>query len=97
LKGLVPDLSSDDRMEVLVGAPGWDGESKGEGRVYLYVGAAAGLSAAYDWADHPADVKGAGFGSSLAAAMSTRGGTDRRDTICLDSRRRLPWSGNRSM
>jgi hypothetical protein len=64
----VGDVNSDGFDDVLIGAPGFDGEAVDEGRVWLYHGGPAGLSPQAAWSLDPADLEGANFGASVGGA-----------------------------
>lgn len=66
------DTNGDGFADVLVGAPGWDGEASDEGRAYLYLGAESGAPT-LGWTIDPTDQAGASFGASLSSAGDTNG------------------------
>ena len=62
------DVNGDGYGDVLVGAPCYPGNEINRGRAYLYLGSAAGLSAAPAWT-----AEGAGDGSDLGRALASAG------------------------
>ncbi|MFZ5468279.1 MAG: integrin alpha, partial [Myxococcota bacterium] len=69
----VGDVNGDDYGDVVVGAFGWNGQATLEGRAYLYLGSAAGLSMTPTWTADPTDQISAYFGSSIAGAGDVNG------------------------
>jgi hypothetical protein len=77
------DVNGDSYSDVLVGAPSFDNGQTDEGRVYLYLGSAAGLSASAAWTaegnqvvawfghavETAGDVNGDGYSDVLVGAM----------------------------
>ncbi|MBN8549861.1 MAG: FG-GAP repeat protein, partial [Deltaproteobacteria bacterium] len=61
------DVNGDGFSDVVVGAYGYDGGSSNEGRAYVYLGGAAGLSATPSWS-MGSDQEGAFYGYSVASA-----------------------------
>ncbi len=61
------DVNGDGYSDVIVGAPDYDHGENNEGRVFVYYGSAAGLSADADWTAE-SDQDNADFGHSVAAA-----------------------------
>ncbi|RMG18507.1 MAG: hypothetical protein D6729_06975, partial [Deltaproteobacteria bacterium] len=66
------DVNGDGYGDVLVGAPAYSGGQSNEGRVYLFLGSAAGLGLAPDWTYEP-DLSGARLGSAVAPAGDVNG------------------------
>jgi len=70
--GTAGDVNGDGYSDVIVGAPNYDGGQAGEGRAYVYLGSAAGLSAAPAWTAE-SDLAGAEFGYSVGMAGDVNG------------------------
>lgn len=82
------DVNADGFGDLIVGAPGYDGGSPDEGRVYLFVGGFKGLESAptstveadfsYAWLGHSVagagDVDGDGYGDVLVGELDQLGG-----------------------
>jgi FG-GAP repeat protein len=68
----VGDADHDGYADVIVGAPGFDGDLSGEGRATLYRGSVAGLAIAAAWSKE-GDQLGCGFGACVAAAGDVNG------------------------
>jgi hypothetical protein len=66
------DVNRDGYSDVIVGAPSYSNGQSGEGRAYLYLGSASGLSAAPAWTAE-SDQVSAAFGSSVSAAGDVNG------------------------
>src|SRR5207253_1321479 len=49
------DVNGDGFGDVLIGASNWSGQFINEGRAYLYLGSAAGLSSVPSWTADPTD------------------------------------------
>lgn len=75
------DVNGDGYADVLVGAPGFDGIGEDEGRAYLFLGSATGLSASPAWS--ASGEMGAEFGASVAAAGDVNG--DGYDDVIVGS------------
>lgn len=58
------DLNGDGYSDVVLGAPGYDGEEDNTGRVWAFLGSATGLSSSPDWV-WDVDVQDAAAGTSL--------------------------------
>jgi uncharacterized repeat protein (TIGR01451 family) len=69
------DVNKDGYDDLLVGAPGYDGENVGEGRAYLYYGTPSGLTWSPVWHADPADAGGAQFGKVVGGAGDVNGDT----------------------
>ncbi|MFZ5471761.1 MAG: VCBS repeat-containing protein [Myxococcota bacterium] len=67
------DVNGDGFGDVIIGAPSWDGAAPGEGRAFLYLGNAGGLSPDPAWMADPTDQSGASFGVALAGAGDVNG------------------------
>jgi hypothetical protein len=61
------DVNGDGFSDVIVGAYGWDAPESAEGRAFLYLGSALGLSTTASWDDESNQVN-ARFGSLVASA-----------------------------
>ncbi|MCJ7489550.1 MAG: FG-GAP-like repeat-containing protein [Thermoplasmata archaeon] len=61
------DVNNDGYDDVVVGAPSYDNGEMSEGRAYLYLGSASGLSATPSWTAESGQAA-AGFGGSVASA-----------------------------
>jgi hypothetical protein len=68
----VGDVNADGYADVLVGAPDYDGGQTDEGRVFLYVGSAEGLTERQIW-QKEVHQAGARFGAAVAGAGDTDG------------------------
>jgi hypothetical protein len=66
------DVNGDGYGDVIVGADRFDNGEEGEGRAFVYLGTAAGLSAAAAWTAE-SNQAGARFGSSVASAGDVNG------------------------
>ncbi len=66
------DVNGDGFSDVIVGAPAFDGGESGEGRAFVYLGSATGLSAGADWTAE-LDQADAQFGVSVATAGDVDG------------------------
>jgi hypothetical protein len=66
------DVNGDGFSEVIIGAPGYDGDQANAGRVYLYYGSADGLGSNPDWTDEGDQVK-AGLGNAAGTAGDING------------------------
>jgi hypothetical protein len=66
------DVNGDGFSDVLVGAQEYDAGQSNEGRVFLYLGSASGLSAVADWTSESNQADGR-LGLSLAAAGDVNG------------------------
>jgi hypothetical protein len=66
------DVNGDGFSDVIVGAPSFDGGETDEGRAFVYLGSASGLSATADWTAE-VDQAGAQFGVSVATAGDVDG------------------------
>jgi hypothetical protein len=66
------DVNGDGFSDVIVGAPSFDGGETDEGRAFLYLGSATGLSPSADWTAE-IDQAGAQFGVSVATAGDVDG------------------------
>ncbi len=66
------DVNGDGYADVIVGAPTYSNGAQFEGRIYLYFGAASGLSTTAVWSDE-GDTADANLGSSVAAAGDING------------------------
>ena len=66
------DVNGDGYSDVLVGAPSYDNGQMDEGRAYLYLGSASGLSASPTWTAE-GDQEPARFGFSVATAGDVNG------------------------
>ncbi|MGQ0506990.1 MAG: integrin alpha, partial [Myxococcaceae bacterium] len=69
----VGDVNGDGYGDVVVGASSWDGAAMHEGRAYLFLGSAAGLSTLPAWTADPTDEISAGFGVSATGAGDVNG------------------------
>jgi hypothetical protein len=69
----VGDVNGDGFADVLVPAFNWDGEAVNEGRAFLYLGNATGLTQPASWTLDPTDQAGAIFGISAAGAGDVNG------------------------
>jgi hypothetical protein len=67
------DVNGDGFADVIVGAPGWSGEAAGEGRAYVYLGTATGLSTVPAWTADPTDQVSGQFGAFVAGAGDVNG------------------------
>lgn len=65
------DFNGDGFSDIAVGADGWDGQFADEGRVYIYLGSAEGLTLG-SFID-PTNQASAGFGSSISGAGDVNG------------------------
>jgi hypothetical protein len=70
--GTAGDVNDDSYSDVIVGANTYDNGQTDEGRAYVYLGGAAGLSASPAWAAE-SNQHGAQFGSSLGTAGDVNG------------------------
>jgi len=66
------DVNGDGYSDVIVGANQYDNGETGEGRAFLYLGSASGLSATASWTAE-GNQTGAGFGWSVATAGDVNG------------------------
>jgi hypothetical protein len=66
------DVNGDGFSDVIVAAPLFDGGETDEGRVFVYLGSASGLSASADWTAE-IDQASAEFGASVATAGDVNG------------------------
>ncbi len=66
------DVNGDGYGDVVVGAPGFDNGQQGEGRAFVYLGSASGLSQSAAWTAE-VSLADAGFGTSVAAAGDVNG------------------------
>ena len=66
------DVNGDGYSDVIVGASGYDNGAADEGRAFVYLGSASGLSPAPAWIA-PGDQAGACFGNSVASAGDVNG------------------------
>ena len=66
------DVNGDGFSDVVVGANTFDNGETNEGRAFVYLGTASGLSTTPDWTAEP-DVPGAAFGSAVAPAGDVDG------------------------
>jgi hypothetical protein len=71
--GRAGDVNGDGFADVIVGAPGWSGEAAYEGRAYVYLGTASGLSTVPAWTADPTDQVSAQFGAYVAGAGDVNG------------------------
>ncbi len=70
--GTAGDVNGDGFSDVIVGAPGYDNGQLSEGRAYVYMGAAAGLSGVAAWTGEP-NSEGANYGFSAGTAGDVNG------------------------
>ena len=73
------DVNADGYDDVIVGAPGYDNDQTGEGRVFLFLGSATGLATSPAWTAE-SNQPGAGFGAAVASAGDVNG-DDHADVI----------------
>ncbi|MCK6530045.1 FG-GAP-like repeat-containing protein [Myxococcota bacterium] len=66
------DVNGDGYGDVIVGAPGYAGGQSGEGRAYVYLGSASGLSPTPAW-DVESDQENANLGGSVGSAGDVDG------------------------
>jgi len=66
------DVNGDGYGDLLVGAPGYDNDQIGEGRVSLYLGSTSGLGASPDWVAE-SDNQNSQFGASVSSAGDANG------------------------
>ncbi len=66
------DVNGDGYSDVIIGAQGYDGGQADEGRAYLYLGSASGLSSFPSW-NAESNQAGALFGGSVATAGDVNG------------------------
>jgi hypothetical protein len=62
------DINGDGYSDMIVGAPAWDNGQAGEGKAYLYLGGASGLSTTVGWV-----YEGNQVGAALGTSVSTAG------------------------
>lgn len=62
------DVNGDGYVDVVIGAPAYNGQAAREGRAYLYLGTATGLSSTATWSVDPTDTADSQFGTSVAGA-----------------------------
>jgi hypothetical protein len=62
------DVNGDGFADVIVGAPGVNNQNASEGRAFLFLGSASGLTLTPSWSVDPANEDGANFGSAVAGA-----------------------------
>ncbi|MGC9399613.1 MAG: SdrD B-like domain-containing protein [Anaerolineae bacterium] len=67
------DVNADGYDDLLIGAPGADGEADDEGRAYLYYGAPSGLTWMPVWQADPTDAEAAQFGKAVGGAGDVNG------------------------
>ncbi|MFC1638987.1 integrin alpha [Patescibacteria group bacterium] len=67
------DVNGDGYGDVVVGALNYDDGQTDEGRAYLFLGSASGLSATADWTAAPTDQDNARFGASVSSAGDVNG------------------------
>jgi hypothetical protein len=77
------DVNGDGYDDVIIGAPGYDNGESNEGRAYLYLGTASGLSVTPSWTAE-SDQASAWFGSSVASAGDVNG--DGFDDVVVGAR-----------
>ena len=77
------DVNGDGYDDVVVGANGYDGSEENEGRAYLYMGSASGLSATPSWTTE-GDQLDAYYGGSVASAGDVNG--DSYDDVVVGAR-----------
>jgi hypothetical protein len=70
--GTAGDVNGDGYDDVIVGAIDFTNDQETEGRVFVYLGSAAGLSTTPDWTAE-SDQAGAGFGTSVGTAGDVNG------------------------
>ena len=66
------DVNGDGYADLIVGAPGFDNGQPGEGRAYVFLGGASGLTAGPSWTAE-GDLAGASFGASVSSAGDVNG------------------------
>jgi hypothetical protein len=66
------DVNGDGYADVIVGAPGYDNDETGEGRTYLFLGSAGGLTGASAWTAE-GNQTSASFGRSVSTAGDVNG------------------------
>lgn len=66
------DVNGDEYADVIVGAPAFDGDLANEGKVFVYLGSASGLSTTEAWSPE-GDQSNAVFGTSVASAGDVNG------------------------
>jgi hypothetical protein len=101
--GSAGDANGDGYGDVIVGAPNFDGVQTAEGRAFVYLGSASGLSAANAWTAE-SDQADAWFGFSVASAGDVNGdgygdvivGVYRFDNGQTDEGRALVYLGSAS-
>ena len=70
--GTAGDVNGDGYSDVVVGAPGYDNGQTDEGRAYVFLGGASGLSATPTWTAEP-NVAYSAFGCSVGTAGDVNG------------------------
>jgi len=70
--GTAGDVNGDGYADVIVGAPSYDDWEENEGRAFVYLGGAAGLTTDPDWTAD-SDQAGANFGYSVGTAGDVNG------------------------
>ncbi|MFZ5468751.1 MAG: FG-GAP-like repeat-containing protein [Myxococcota bacterium] len=67
------DVNGDGFGDVVVGASEWNGSQPDEGRAYVYLGFAEGLTPTNFWTVAPTNQAGAAFGAAVASAGDVNG------------------------